>query len=93
VEEKMGIIDLNCHKVQIDYPCSWKYKIIAKEEEHIHKAVYEIIKERAHTLEKSNQSKKGKFKSYTLELMVHNEEDRVIIYDMLINHPKLLRVL
>jgi uncharacterized protein len=87
------MIDLNKHKLELDYPCNWVYKIVVVESVNIKTVVKEVITEREHKLTESKVSSKGKFKSYTLDLLVHNEDDRKTIYELLGNHSSVKMVL
>jgi len=87
------MIDLNKEKLELNYPCNWSYKVIGKNEQNIKNAVKEILDQREYTLKLSNSSKKGKFKSFSLELLVHNEDDRKMLYDILCNHDDINMVL
>lgn len=87
------MIDLNKQKLQLDYPCSWKYKIVIHETANAKKITEEIFIQREFSIEKSKVSKKGKFKSYSLELLVHNEDDRKEIFNMLGEHKDIKMVL
>ena len=73
-------------KLELEYPCSWCYKVISSEKEALEKAVKDVVNEREHTLTSSNQSKGGKYISMNLDLLVHNEDDRQFIYDALKKH-------
>ena len=87
------MIDLNEHKLELDYPCSWKYKIVLLESINIKYISKDIFGERKHKIEESNVSKKGKFKSYSVELIVHNEDDRKELYKILGEHKEIRMVL
>lgn len=87
------MIDLNNQKLELNYPCSWSYKLIALEKINIKKVVKTIILEREHSLKESKTSSKGKYKSYTLELLVHNEEDRKELYQIFGDHADIKMVL
>ncbi|WP_428025272.1 HP0495 family protein [Arcobacter sp.] len=87
------MIDLSKHKLELDYPCSWSYKIVVTETVNIHEVIKEVIIEREHKVSESKVSSKGKFKSYTLDLIVHNEDDRKIIYELLGKHSLVKMVL
>lgn len=76
-------MDLSDKKLQLDYPCNWIYKLIVKEDTKIKKLVKDILHNREYKIKESNSSKKGKFKSYALELLVHNEDDRKEIFQIL----------
>ena len=87
------MIDLSKHKLELDYPCSWSYKIVVVETVNIHEVIKEVIIEREHKVSPSKASSKGKFKSYTLDLLVHNEDDRKTIYELLGKHSSIKMVL
>lgn len=87
------MVDLSKHKLELDYPCSWVYKVVVLESVNITEVVREILIEREHKLVESRASSKGKFKSYTLDLLVHNEDDRKTIYELLGKHSSIKMVL
>lgn len=87
------MIDLSKEKLKLNYPCNWKYKIVVLEATDINKVIKDVIDEREYKVKESNVSKKGKFKSYTLELLVHNDDDRTSIYELLGKHPDMKMVL
>ena len=80
-------------KLELEYPCSWKYKIVGSERQALEAAIHSVILERAHTLEASNRSKTGKYISLNLDLIVHNEEDRTFIFEALKAHQDVKMVL
>ena len=87
------MIDLSKEKLELNYPCSWEYKIVVLEHIDIHITVKEVVSSREHKVKTSKVSSKGKYKSYTLELLVHNEDDRKEIYKMLGDHSNIKMVL
>jgi len=89
----MEILNDSKKKVEIEYPCTWKYKLIGYEKEAIQRAIHEVILEREHNLNHSNASKTGKYVSMNLDLLVHNEDDRNFIYEALKKHQNLKMVL
>jgi len=80
------MIDLNQHKLELEYPCSWVYKLVVLESVNIKKVVTSIIGERTHDIKPSKTSSKGKYKSYALDLIVHNDDDRKGLHELLGNH-------
>jgi len=86
------MVDLNQHKLELDYPCQWKYKVVTRCESDIDCIIKEILDEREHNLSASKQSSKGKFNSHNLELTVHSDEDRTDIYKMLGDHKDIKMV-
>jgi len=80
-------------KLELQYPCTWCYKVIGTEQKAMQNAIHEVILEREHTLTHSNNSKSGKYISLNLELLVHNDDDRNFIYDAIKNHKNIKMVL
>ena len=76
------MIDLNKHKLELTYPCNWTYKLIVLESTNVKKVVKSILGDREHTIKESNTSKKGKYKSYNLDLLVHNDDDRTGLHEI-----------
>lgn len=87
------MIDLNQHKLELDYPCSWKYKVVILESTNIKYISKDVLGQREHNVKESKVSTKGKFKSYSIELIVHNEDDRKEIYKILGEHQDVKMVL
>lgn len=89
----MEIINESKEKLELEYPCSWSYKLIGHEKEVIQQAIRDVISGREHSLTHSNASKSGKYVSLNLELLVHNEDDRNFIYEALKAHQHIKMVL
>lgn len=87
------MIDLSKEKLELDYPCNWTYKLVVREEINIKTTVKEVVLKREHSVVESKKSTKGKFKSYTLELLVHNEDDRKTLFEILGKHNDIKMVL
>jgi len=87
------MIDLSKHKLQLTYPCSWKYKIVMLDDVDVKNISKDVFGKREHKVEKSKVSKKGKFKSYTIELIVHNDDDRNELHRLLGKHKDIKMVL
>jgi len=86
------MIDLSQHKLELNYPCNWIYKVVTRKEHIIKDILQEVLEEREHNVKPSKTSSKGKFKSYTLEMLVHNEDDRKEIYKLLGDHQHIKMV-
>ena len=86
------MIDLNQHKLELDYPCSWTYKLVIRQEQNIKKIIKEVLEDRKHGLKPSKTSSQGKFKSYTLDLIVEDEKDRKDLYQILGDHEHIKMV-
>jgi len=87
------MVDLNKHKLELNYPCNWTYKVVVLEKSNVQKVIDDVIGKREHTVKESKVSSKGKFKSYSLDLIVHNEDDRKELYKLLGDHSDIKMVL
>lgn len=87
------MVDLSNEKLELNYPCSWIYKIVILETSNVKIITKEVFGERVHNTKASKTSKKGKFKSFTIDMIVHNEEDRKALYELLGNHTQIKMVL
>lgn len=87
------MIDLSKEKLELDYPCNWTYKLVVLEKINIKKTVKEVVLQREHIVVESKSSSNGKFKSYSLELLVHNEDDRKTLFEVLGEHDDIKMVL
>ncbi len=74
-------------KPEIDYPCTWQYKVIGEDKEAIREAVFDICSKKEITFSYSHASSSGKYLSFNAELTVDNEEDRLSIFTRLGKHP------
>ncbi len=84
--------DLSQHKLELDYPCNWTYKVVIRHEQTIKEIIKEVLDQREHNIKPSKTSSKGKFKSFTLDMLVHNDDDRTEIYKMLGDHEHIKMV-
>ena len=89
----MEIINDSEQKLVLEYPTSWTYKLIGREKEVIQKAIHDVILEREHTLNHSNNSKTGKYVSMNLDLVIQNEDERNFIYEAFKAHENIKMVL
>ena len=89
----MEIINAMDKKVEIDYPCEWKYKVIGEEKEKILGAVRTVLGKRPYTCTFSKISNKGNYHSYEVKTLVHNEDDRTELFRLLKEHNDLKMVL
>ncbi|MEA1892138.1 MAG: DUF493 domain-containing protein [Campylobacterota bacterium] len=80
-------------KVEIEYPASWSYKLIATSEQAINETVFDVIGDTQHTLVHSNNSKNGKYISMNLNLTVKDENDKNNIFESLKKHDNIKMVL
>ena len=71
-------------ELQLDYPCHWEYKLVLSSEHNVTTLVQEILEERIHEIRKSQNSTKGNYASYTLRILVHNADDRKMLFQITI---------
>ena len=70
-------------ELALEYPLKWEYKIIADIKDDIKKVVKTLLGDRDYSLKNSKTSKKGRYQSYTLSVLVHSDDDRKTIYEEL----------
>ena len=85
--------DKKLPKLELDYPCSWNYKLIGDEKKAMQKAIHDVILDREHSLTHSKASKTGKYISLNLELVITNEDERNFIFAALKAHQNIKMVL
>ena len=80
-------------RLDIEYPCSWDYRLIGEDEARIRIAVAGIVGNVDFLLTLANRSKKARYVSLQLSLEVASEEERVGIYESLRHHEDIRYVL
>ncbi len=83
----------NYHKITMEYPCRWEYKVIGSNEELMRRAINDVITTREYTVYLSNRSTKGKYLSLNVNVTVSDEMDRIAIYRKLQRQPDIKMVL
>jgi hypothetical protein len=87
------MVDDKKRKVQLEYPCTWIYKIIGPDADEIRHAVAEIICDRAYKITHSRSSETAKYHCLNVELSVESESHRTILYEALKAHRAIKIVL
>ena len=64
-------------KPEIEYPCTWTYRIIGSDEQAIREAVRRLLGDAGYVLTPSNTSATGKYVSLVLKLVVIDEQQRL----------------
>jgi putative lipoic acid-binding regulatory protein len=67
--------------------------MIVEKDDNAKKIAKEVLKDRTHTIKKSQNSSKGKYSSHSLEVLVHSGDDRKALFDALKKHDKIKFVL
>ncbi|MBE7475847.1 MAG: DUF493 domain-containing protein [Ignavibacteriota bacterium] len=80
------IFDSENNKPQIIYPCKWSYKIIGTNIQQMITAVEEIVKDLEYDLTPSNISRRGKYFSLNVNVIVPSEIVRNLIFQNLSKH-------
>lgn len=74
------MINLGDRTPDIDYPCSWTYRLIGESQQEIRALVTEILGDSDHELEHSHDSRNGRYVSLKLTLVVRNDMHRLMLY-------------
>jgi putative lipoic acid-binding regulatory protein len=80
-------------KPQIDYPCSWEYRVIGSDEFALRQAVAEVMADLEYEVSFSHFSRTGKYCSLSVELTVTDEGQRRSLFAALKKHGDILLVL
>lgn len=73
-------------KPEINYPCDWLYKVIGENPEAVKEGVFQVLAGKDFIFTDSHTSSGGKYHSFNVELTVDNEEERLSIYNKMVNH-------
>lgn len=87
------MIDLSDKKLELNYPCDWTYKLVVLNDHHIRNTVEDILNGKKYKLDTSKESKKGKFISYKLDIIVDDEKERIEIYNSFKKHKDIKMVI
>lgn len=77
------MVQINGQKLELNYPCAWSYKVIGPDEDKLRQAVAQVIQDAPHRIQFSKRSSGGKYISLGLEVTVHSEEHRLLIFNAL----------
>lgn len=77
-------------KVKISYPTFWEYKLILSKDCDENDIIKNTVGSREHKLVFSNHSKNGKFKSFNLNVLINNDEERLELFSLLKKYAKLV---
>jgi putative lipoic acid-binding regulatory protein len=69
----------------IDYPCKWPYKIIGSDPVLIEEEISAKLDHLQFEMNISNQSKKGRYVSFQVEVYVADNDERMAVFDILKN--------
>ncbi len=75
------MISKESKKLELTYPCEWNYKVVVEVHIEISAVATSVFGEREHTVRKANNSKNGKYQSHNISLLVHNDDDRHMIFE------------
>lgn len=78
---------------EIQYPCSWTYKVIGKDRTLLRDVILKACSPHAVTISHSHSSSKGKYHSINAELIVPDATTRTRIYEILKSHAAVKIVL
>ncbi len=87
------MFDNNRHKLHLEYPCQWIYKIIGTNQDEMQTAVAEIIQDRPCKVSFSRISETARYISLNVELVVESESHRMELYSAFKAHRAIKIVL
>jgi uncharacterized protein len=71
------------NKLEIEYPCTWGYKVIGSDVDNILTAIETSALGLDYSVSPSNVSKTGKYVSFNIEVEVPNEVVRDLVFENL----------
>lgn len=80
-------------KPDIDYPCTWGYKIIGRDKDKLLLCIKEVLGNKRYTCSVGNVSKTGKFTTYNTSCTVNSEEERNKIFKAFETHLEVKMVI
>ena len=80
-------------KLQIEYPCTWIYKIFGTDQAQMREAAGEILSGHDFSITPSHSSRYNKYHCMNLEVTVKDEEERTLTYEALQGHAAIVLVL
>jgi len=78
---------------EIAYPCRWGYKVVGPSEAALRAAITVIVGEREHAVTLSRVSSSGKYVSLSVEVLVHDHDERRGLANELHTHDAVAFVL
>jgi putative lipoic acid-binding regulatory protein len=85
--------DLSGRKPEIDYPCRWQFRLIGEERAAMVEAITTLAGIPADEITEANVSSGGRYLSLKIELVVHDDDERLAYYRLLAAHPAIRMVL
>ncbi len=90
---KTNVFNPEKERPEIDYPCTWQYKVIGKDKYLLEKAIHDICAPTPVTISFSNASSSGKYFSLNAELTVQDEPMRDTLFAAFQNHSDVTMVI
>lgn len=75
-------------KPEISYPTFWEYKVILDKDSDEAQIFSEVVGKFEYSFSPSKSSSSGKFKSFSLNVLVFDEKTRLEIFELLKNRAK-----
>ena len=80
-------------KPEINYPCHWQFRLIGEERAAMVEAITTLTGIPADGIAEANVSSGGRYLSLKIELVVHDDDERLACYRLLAAHPAIRMVL
>ena len=85
--------ELSGCRPEITYPCQWQFRVIGEDRAAMCQAITTWVAASSCTIADANVSSGGRYLSLSLEVMVHDDAERLRLYQLLAAHPAIRMVL
>jgi putative lipoic acid-binding regulatory protein len=83
INSKGVIVNFEEKRPDIEYPCSWEYKVIGSDIDNVLSAIEDAASGLDYSVSPSNVSRNNKYFSVNMKIEVPNETTRDVIYSSL----------
>lgn len=80
-------------KPQIDYPCTWRYRVIGLSKDFVIAAIAEVFQGRAEVSEMEHKSSHGKYIALNCAIEVQSDTERLAYFNGLIQRSGIVMVI
>lgn len=80
-------------RLEFEYPCEWRYRVIGPDPERLHAAIVAAVGEASHEVSAGNVSRTGRYVSLEVAVTVTSDADRRRLFAALAEHEDVRFVL
>lgn len=85
-----SICEMSSKKAEINYPSFWEYRVIFDKNDDVNKIAAEVLKDYEYKISFSKFSSGGKYASYSMNVLVNSDAQRVEIFTNLKKYAKFI---